>query len=169
MLEFRNPELSDRAWVTGVMERSGDMACEYCFGNLYIWAPVYENTICEYDGMFLARDGVGDPMYLYPCGDGDKKAAVNELIRYAENHDGARLTMYCLTPSNVRELEDMMPGKFEFTEMREFADYIYNTTDLIDLAGRKYHGKRNHIAYFKNNHDWHFEPINDGNMQYVLI
>ena len=30
MLEFRNPELSDRAWVTGVMERSGDMACEYC-------------------------------------------------------------------------------------------------------------------------------------------
>lgn len=131
------------------MERSGDMACEYCFGNLYIWAPVYENTICEYDGMFLARDGVGDPMYLYPCGDGDKKAAVNELIRYAENHDGARLTMYCLTPSNVRELEDMMPGKFEFTEMREFADYIYNTTDLIDLAGRKYHGKRNHIAYFK--------------------
>lgn len=66
------------------MERSGDMACEYCFGNLYIWAPVYENTICEYDGMFLARDGVGDPMYLYPCGDGDKKAAVNELIRYAE-------------------------------------------------------------------------------------
>ena len=168
MLEFRNPELSDRAWVTGVMERSGDMACEYCFGNLYIWAPVYENTICEYDGMFLARDGVGDPMYLYPCGDGDKKAAVNELIRYAENHDGARLTMYSLTPSNVRELEDMMPGKFEFTEMREFADYIYNTTDLIDLAGRKYHGKRNHIAYFKNNHDWHFEPINDGNMQLCL-
>ena len=55
------------------MERSGDMACEYCFGNLYIWAPVYENTICEYDGMFLARDGVGDPMYLYPCGDGDKR------------------------------------------------------------------------------------------------
>ena len=168
MLEFRNPELSDRAWVTGVMERSGDMACEYCFGNLYIWAPVYGNTICEYDGMFLARDGVGAPMYLYPCGDGDKKAAVNELIRYAENHDGARLTMYCLTPSNVRELEDMMPGKFEFTEMREFADYIYNTTDLIDLAGRKYHGKRNHIAYFKNNHDWHFEPINDGNMQLCL-
>ena len=29
--------------------------------------------------MFLARDGVGDPMYLYPCGDGDKKAAVNDL------------------------------------------------------------------------------------------
>ena len=47
MLEFRNPELSDRAWVTGVMERSGDMACEYCFGNLYIWAPVYENTIAS--------------------------------------------------------------------------------------------------------------------------
>lgn len=40
MLEFRNPELSDRAWVTDVMERSGDMACEYCFGNLYIWARV---------------------------------------------------------------------------------------------------------------------------------
>ena len=139
----------------------------------YVFSTGNEIDSLELSGQVVnaesgARDGVGDPMYLYPCGDGDKKAAVNELIRYAENHDGARLTMYCLTPSNVRELEDMMPGKFEFTEMREFADYIYNTTDLIDLAGRKYHGKRNHIAYFKNNHDWHFEPINDGNMQLCL-
>ena len=63
------------------MERSGDMACEYCFGNLYIWAPVYENTICEYDGMFLARDGVGDPMYLYPCGDGGRRKRTYTLCR----------------------------------------------------------------------------------------
>ena len=44
--------------------------------------------------------------------------------------------------------------------MREFADYIYNTTDLIDLAGRKYHGKRNHIKRFMDE-PWEYRELTD--------
>lgn len=164
MLEFRKPELSDKDWVNQVMEHSGDMACEYCFGNLYMWSAVYGNTITDYNGLFIARDGNDDVMYLYPCGKGDKKGAVEHLIEYSLKNDNVPLKMYCLTPSKVRELEAMMPEKFDFIETRDYFDYIYLTDDLINLAGRKYHGKRNHISYFKNNFDWSFEEINDGNL-----
>ena len=48
-------------------------------------------TNVKINGMFLARDGIGDPMYLYPCGDGDKKAAVKALeIISAYPHSLAR-------------------------------------------------------------------------------
>lgn len=167
MLEFQKPALSDQQWVTKIMRASGELACEYCFGNLYMWSSVYDNTITEYKGLFLARDGNESPMYLFPCGEGDKKGAIEELMRCAEA-DGAPLTLYCLTPKKVRELDCLLPDKFEYIPERAYFDYIYNTEDLISLAGRKYHGKRNHISYFKKNFDWRYEPLTEKNMDACL-
>lgn len=163
VLEFKQPELSDRDWVSEIMRASGEFACEICFGNLYMWSSVYENTIANYKGLYLARDGGEKPAYLFPCGEGDKKGALQELLRCADA-DGVPLTLYCLTPRRVRELDAMMPDQFTYIPMREYFDYIYNSTDLIDLAGRKYHGKRNHITYFKNTFSWSYEPIDMHNM-----
>lgn len=163
MLQFKKPNISDMGWVSEVMEHSGEMACEFCFGNLYMWSSVYGNTIAEYDGMLLARDGTERPMYIYPCGNGDKKKAVEQLIEYAHN-DEYPLEMYSITEKSKEELENNFPGKFEFYEMRQFFDYIYNSEDLNKLAGRKYHGKRNHISYFKKTFNWQYEKITKDNI-----
>lgn len=163
VLDFKTPQLSDKAWVSAIMRESGELACEYCFGNLYMWCTVYGNTIARYGDLFLARDGTEKPAYLFPCGKGDKKKAILELKEAAKT-DGSPLTLYCLTPKKVHELDCMFPGEFDFQPTREYFDYIYNTQDLIDLAGRRYHGKRNHIAYFKKTFDWHYEPLTERNM-----
>lgn len=167
MLEFKKPEMSDQKWVTEIMRQSGELACEYCFGNLYMWSAVYDNTIARYGDLFIARDGNEQPMYLFPCGEGDKKGAIAELLCCAKQ-DGVPLTMYCLTPKRVRELDCLYPDKFEYIPMREYYDYIYNSEDLINLAGRRYHGKRNHISYFKKTFEWAYEPISEKNMDECL-
>lgn len=167
MIEFKKPTLEDKAWVSRAMAESGSMACEYCFGNLYMWSGVYHNTIAQYENMFLAKDAgleTGTPFYLYPCGKGDKKAAIEELMRCSEA-DGAPLILYCLTAENVKELEELMPEKFHFEARREHFDYIYDTETLAALAGRKYHGKRNHIAYFKKTYPYLYEPITPANIE----
>lgn len=164
MLEFKAPEIYDMAWVKEAMTASNEMACEYCFGNLYIWCKVYKNTIANYNGLFLAKDGLEKACYIYPCGKGDKKPAVEELIKYSQANDDGPLEMYCLTPQSVDELNKMFPDKFEIVEDRAYFDYIYNSQDLINLAGRKYHSKRNHISYFKNNYDWKYERISRENL-----
>ncbi|MEG1845741.1 MAG: phosphatidylglycerol lysyltransferase domain-containing protein [Oscillospiraceae bacterium] len=163
MLNFKAPTIADKAWTSEIMRKSGDMACEYCFGNLYMWSTIYENTIANYNGMFLARDGGKNPSFLYPCGDGDKLGAINELIEFSKSQ-GEKLLMYCLTPSKVRELEKLMPEKFYFEEMRDYFDYIYSSSDLSKLEGRKYHSKRNHITFLKNNFDWKYETISHENI-----
>lgn len=163
MLEFKKPEMADRDWVKKAMLRSGEMACEYCFGNLYMWSEIYGNTIAQYNGLFLARDGTQRPMYIYPCGEGDKKSAVSELIKFSAS-DGYPLEMYCLTPEKVRELNELFPDSFTFLEMRDYFDYVYLKDDLKLLAGRKYHSKRNHISFFKNSYDWKYERIDNNNI-----
>lgn len=167
MLEFKKLELQDKAWVAPIMREANELACEYCFGNLYMWSSVYKNSIARYGNLFLARDGGERPMYLFPCGNGSKKAAVEELMRCAAN-DGVPLKMYSLTPKKVRELETLFPGQFDYFPMREYFDYIYLSQDLIMLAGRKYHAKRNHLSYFKKTFQWQYEPLSEKNMDECL-
>ncbi len=75
--------------------------------------------------------------------------------------------MHSLLEEKRVELEDLFPGKFIIEEDRDLADYIYKSEDLINLSGKKYHGKRNHIKRFKDN-NWSFETLTDENMEDCL-
>lgn len=165
MIEFKKPEITDLAWVKKAMEESEEISCEYCFGNLYMWSQVYNTTVTEYDGMFLAKSEVKDEVsFLYPCGKGNKKHAIEELIEISRL-EGKQLSMYSLSENSVKELNELFPGKFEIIPTRDYFDYIYTSEDLCALKGRKYHAKRNHISYFKNNFNWNYETITPDNIK----
>ena len=44
-------------------------------------------------------------------------------------------------------------------------DYIYETENLTNLSGKKFHGKRNHIARFMDDDDWEYETLSSENVQ----
>ena len=44
----------------------------------------------------------------------------------------------------TKQLEEFYPGKFEFSFNRDNSDYIYLVSDLAELKGKKFHGKKNH-------------------------
>lgn len=167
MLEFKTPELSDKDWVKKIMWESHNIACESCFGNLYIWSSIYGNKIAKYNDFFLSKYQTDKTVYYYPCGKGDIKLVIETLINDCKG-DCCPFEMYGLTADKVRELDEIMPGKFNFFPMRDSFDYVYRTDDLALLKGRKYHSKRNHISYFKNNLSWEYEKIDDGNIEECL-
>ena len=47
------------------------------------------------------------------------------------------------------ELEKYPHAKFNITSDRDNFDYVYLAQDLINLSGRKFHGKKNHLNAFK--------------------
>ena len=66
-------------------------------------------------------------------------------------------------------LEQIFPGKYSIEYDRGAADYVYEVSRMISLAGKKLHGKRNHINKFKeNNPDWSYETLNDENLEECL-
>ena len=65
-----------------------------------------------------------------------------------------------LLPSHMNGIiEAAFPGELNFFEDRANYDYVYLTKDLIRLAGRQYHSKRNHLNYFKGHYNYKYVPL----------
>lgn len=165
MIDFNEPVLADKQRADAIFYNSDYRACDYCFGNLFIWRKKYKTRIAFLNGFLLTNfEGYGRKSYLFPAGKGDLKFALQELAKDAKGQ-GNEFSMACLTPSMCETLEELFPGKFNFVPDRSNFDYIYNSDDLINLSGKKYHGKRNHITRFKNSCEWSFEELNQANIE----
>ena len=164
MLDFHAPNLNDKLWAKELLSISQYMGCEYSFGNMLIWSPIYNTKITKYNNHLITKGGGKHPSYCCPAGNGDIKATFTELFNDAQQC-GHPFKMFGLTAECVVELENLFPNKFIFEPYRDGFDYIYLTDDLINLTGQKYHGKRNHIAAFKKSNVWSFEIINENNIE----
>lgn len=166
MIEFKSPELSDRSWIEPILRESGFRGNEYAFATMYMWGKPYHIQVARYGDFLLVKTkGEGRHSYLYPAGTGDIGEVVKLLIADSKEQ-GAKFEMYGLTAETKAILEEALPDTFDFTTDRDFSDYVYNVEDLAELRGKKYHGKRNHIAKFEKNFpEWQYEDITKENIE----
>lgn len=167
-MDFHSPTLADRVWVENAFNYRQTDCCEYCFGNIYMWSEIYDNRILNDNGIFVSADFTDTPVFCYPIGNGDKKSTINKLIEYTKEK-GITLEFFGLTEKDKDELSFLFPKQFEIKEERDFFDYLYKSEELANLAGRKYHSKKNHVSYFEKNFDWKYEPINKENIEQCAI
>ena len=149
--------------------QSGFDLCDYSFTDLYIWNHKYHYVVKEYRGCLLFRGGTrARPLWLFPLGCGDLCAAIGLMGEEAHGHD-APLRFTALSEEMARSLDDMFPGRFAYTENRDGADYIYRVSDLTELRGKRYHGKRNFVNRFREEFAgrWSYEPITEHNLDRV--
>lgn len=166
MIDFHAPTLADKSRMDAVFFAGDCRSDDYCFGNIYIWRSYYKTRIAFWRDMPLVAfdDGPGGTArYLFPLGGSD--ADVKEALRMFSKEPDACLpfTLAGVTEEMKARLEALFPDTFEFEPRRDLADYLYSVPDLTALAGRKYHGKRNHLTRFKRL-DWRIEPIGEQNM-----
>ncbi|MCL2508667.1 MAG: phosphatidylglycerol lysyltransferase domain-containing protein [Oscillospiraceae bacterium] len=166
MFDFWAPSISDKAWVKDLIFSAGREGCEYTFGNIFCWSEVYGSEITRYGDFFFSKSGSG--IYCFPAGSGDLKTCLNEMRRDAEQR-GNPFRMFGLTERDKERLEELFPGSFTLKEDRNLFDYIYRTSDLSELAGKKYHAKRNHIAAFLKDTQWIYEEIGEQNISECLV
>ncbi len=149
MLSFRKIEISDAETVRNIIKNAGADSCDFAFGNLFMWGDHYSLEVCIDDGFLYCRSGKnGDYMYSFPLGSGNAKKALDKLMDFA----GEDIKFYSLRERHIVYLEKEYPSKFEFFSFLDGREYAYKSVNLIELAGRKYHQKRNHIAKFMKTH-----------------
>lgn len=168
MLQFREPELSDRPAAETLFFSLPYRLAEFNFSDLFIWRRSLEIRIAFDGGFLLTRlRWEGRTCFYFPAGRGDLGEAVRALAREAER-EGCPLRLSAVTPEMAGALGSLFPGKFRFEPARGSFDYLYRAQDLITLAGRKYHSKRNHISRFGMFGDWAYEPVTDENFADVV-
>ncbi len=156
-------EFSDRAWIEPLLRAGAQRGAEYCFGNVFMWSYSSRFRVAQVEGMFTGRYDRGTHSgYLFPSGSGDLKSCIEALMEDAGEW-GLPLILYYASEEAISQLNELFPGRFTVCEDVNSADYIYETTELLELSGKRFHGKRNHISRFLER-DWAFEPITPQNL-----
>ena len=169
-LDFSPLTIEDQVWIKEKLAADGRAACEYSFASNYAWSPYYGLSVakCGACGVFryTAR---GCETYSFPFGgsEWEKKEVLECLLKHCEKEEKT-LKLSPLTQADRECLQRMYPGQFLIRADRDSSDYIYEREKLVKLPGKKYHGKRNHIARFKDADDWCYEAITEDNMEDVL-
>ena len=131
---------------------------EFTFANIYLFRKEHVYTISRLDGNHLVILGNDRGASFFMC---PFSLPLEWLDRLFEDHG----TLKCASEEQARQLEKM---GYAVLEDRDNFDYIHARQDLADLAGRKYHKKRNLIKAFVNNHTYEGRPLLEAYIPHAL-
>lgn len=125
----------------------------FTFTNLFMWRKPYHMKWCVEDGvLFLKAQWETDEFALQPFGPQEKmQQAIKKWQDYFTSINKP-LIFYGLEKRMAEELEKYPDANFNIVEDIDNFDYVYSSDDLINLKGRKFHSKKNHLNNFHKNY-----------------
>ncbi|MCL2081709.1 MAG: phosphatidylglycerol lysyltransferase domain-containing protein [Oscillospiraceae bacterium] len=134
-----------------------------------MWRDFFCTQYAEYnDTLFLKVRYSGREAYARPLG-GDLARSLPILLDFCANRSPVLLSPLCAEDVGILRGHGAL---IKDTCHRDLFDYLYNSSDLREFSGRKYHGQRNHVNRFvRENPNWQFhssiEGMQDDVMQFL--
>lgn len=160
-MKFKKIELKDFDTIKKILNNYTGRICDISPANLVLWRDYYDISYYLGEDGYAFRFGDMDNTVSYYC------EARKELAQKIIAYEGGSACFSCLAPSEL----EFFRQNFDIDDpihSRDWDDYIYNSSDIIGLGGRRYSGQRNHINKFNKLYpDAVFEEINDANIEAV--
>lgn len=161
IIEFKALEKADKSIFDKYFRARYYENAHFNFTNLYIWRKPYKTRWTEFDGViYIIVEWKGETFALQPFGSDDKmQSAIKNLIDYFAANN-IEFMISGVEKFFVDELNRYPDAEFEITKIDYNFDYVYLADDLINLAGRKFHSKKNHLnAFYKSYPFAEYVPI----------
>ena len=165
-LDFQPITLNDLPRIYAILRNNTTRSCDFTLGGIYMWIDYfgYEYAIVD-NTLFikgLSEDAARQTSFTVPVGRMPLSEAVETVRRYCRANNLEPL-FSAVPESMVEPLQQL--GATAVSELPDWADYIYNASDLATLTGKRYNKKRNHVNRFMaDNPDWHLDMIDDTNL-----
>ena len=150
---FKTIELTDKNMYDRLFAAVNPQISDLTFSNLIMWRNMINFRVAWFGGFacILAIPQSYPPYVYAPVGDvaGDGagfKRSVDMICDFFRQN-GWQPRFRCV-PIDVVPALTRLFASCECEEDRDFFDYVYLASDLIELRGKKYDGKRNHINKF---------------------
>ena len=164
MPAIRSLTLNDRSLVTEYFKRYPPEISEHTFTNLFIWQPSRPIFITEIEKtlVFLVKSTGNEKDYLLygpPVG----TLTMPDIIKAF----GSSISGGSVSGGNIigavripdKDTVNIPPEKYIVNSDRDNADYVYQVSDLAELAGRRFSKKRNKIKQCLRKHLCEYVPI----------
>ncbi|MHB9022914.1 MAG: DUF2156 domain-containing protein [Armatimonadota bacterium] len=156
--EFKLLDLDDKDVLEGYLLEHPPLISELTFTNLFAWREIYLYGLCRYQDGFLIRKGDGDGLsFLQPLVQEGHQEAMRDCLEYLRGKTAA--------PAIERVGEEIIdryqwdPAVFTVEEERDQFDYVYSVKELTELAGDKFHDKKNLVNQFTRKFQYEYRPM----------
>lgn len=152
-MEFKVIDLEDKPLIDSYVAIASKDISDINFTNLYMWAQARSISYATArlsggrQALFIRQiDADGAPYYMYPMIDEGSNAleASIEALALLEEAESP-LTLASLT---LAEADLLATRGYEIQRSRDDDDYVYKVSDLLELRGRRFHKKKNHLNKF---------------------
>ena len=130
--------------------------------NMFSW-EIVGDYLCITGADNLDRD-MGKPFMLPPLTrtgfyepEGLRKTIAEAKRRFEEK--GQVFNIMLIPKSLLEVISEAMPVEYRVLDDRANYDYLYDKQELIDLKGRAFHSKKNHLNYFLANYEYEYLPM----------
>ncbi len=157
--EFKELTAKDIPILSRYFSLRANKTCDSTFLSSYLWKDSYHpryylnegravQWLSEWEGKLSAS--------LPLCTAEDLPYYFMDMQAYMNHELGMKMTVE-LADEAALEILDLAPDRYEITEERDAADYLYDADLLRRLPGKRYHKKKNHINAFLREYEGRYE------------
>ena len=156
--QFKELTLEDKPLFDQLLTRFPPVISELTFTNLFIWRRTYRPQISHFENFLCLLSEQGKNSFFFPpIGGGDVIRCSQSLMKYLADKDA--LPKIARVPEAVVTQTDWKTSGMKAELDRSQCDYVYLVQDMVELKGRKYHRKRNHIKQFQEKYSYQYIPL----------
>lgn len=130
------------------------------FASLFIWRHAFHPAVVEVcNSMCVFCQCNGRLFALPPLGPAE---ALPDVVTWLAGYFRSlnRPFLMRAVPEDMAGHISTVLKDLEISTDRNYWDYVYRTSDLVDLPGRKYQGRRNHLNSFMRQYEFEYVPLN---------
>ncbi len=169
MLKLQEITMDQKEVFDRYLRRKCSQNSEFTFTNLFMWRKSYDIRYVILDDMLciMPQHTGGPRSATFPIGfikedgsEGNIEPTIETLLAHLKE-SGERPLLRLYDDKTVEKLIKTFPGKFVITEDVNSFDYVYRVEDLINLSGKRFHAKKNHVNKFKKLYNWEYKKLTE--------
>ncbi len=165
IISFKCLSIDDKDIIEKYVDKEELESYEYLFSSLYMWRKLnnVKYAIIN-DALVIEKNEEGKgTFYAQPLKYNKEKLTelVDILVERNENYTNRDYLFGDVDEGFIEDLKKYTDFKIEVKEDVNDFEYVYNINKLIELKGKKYHGKKNHVNSFEKSYIYEIKEINN--------
>jgi len=168
MFSFKKIDISDKDWICDLLSKSDFIGAEYSFANNMAWQRLSNSLITRYkDFYILLMPSDKCYTFTFPAGVGNYLEVINLLRKYSKANNKV-CRFFGVTEKYLSLFQDNFSNEYTSTYLDDSSDYTYLASDLINLKGKKFHNKRNHLKKM-DQYNWTFHKMTEKDFDECIL